>query len=133
LIRYRTDVYPTGPTDGLLVIDKPGSPNTLENCSHTGLAPGTTCYYSAFAYDSIPQYASPAQSSATPLSPADLDRDDDVDQTDFGRFQACLSGTGALPPEGCEDTDLDGDLDVDGLDVQLFVNCLAGADQAPGC
>jgi hypothetical protein len=115
------------------LVDLAAGPSTLETYAHTGLTPGTTYYYSAFAYDSAQQYAAPAHASATPLSPADLDRDDDVDQTDFGQFQACFSGTGELPPEGCENADLDGDHDVDAQDLESFVTCLAGADQAPGC
>jgi hypothetical protein len=133
LIRYRTDAYPTSPTDGLLVIDKPGGPGTLDSYAHSNLIPGTSYYYSAFAYDSVPQYAGPAQVAAVALSVADLDLDNDVDQTDFGLLQACLSGTGVLAPGGCESADLTGDLAVDDQDAQLFMTCVAGANQTPGC
>ena len=66
-------------------------------------------------------------------APADLDRDSDVDQEDFGHFQACLSGSGQPPPAGCDDADLDADGDVDQADFSTFSSHLAGADVPPGC
>jgi hypothetical protein len=61
---------------------------------------------------------------------ADFDADNDVDQSDFGRLQACLAGTGAgpIPPE-CVPTDLDGDGSVDPGDITVFISCFAGPDQ----
>ncbi len=55
--------------------------------------------------------------------------DGDVDQADFGRFQACLSGAGAIQsnPE-CLAALIDDDGDVDGDDTQLFLGCLSGPD-----
>ncbi len=72
-------------------------------------------------------------SFTTVLPPGDLDGDGDVDLSDFGIFQACLSGSGMLRPPGCEDADLDGDFDVDGDDFGDFQVCLGGADLPPGC
>lgn len=66
-------------------------------------------------------------------TPADFDGDGDVDQTDFGIFQACLSGTGQTPEPGCEKADLNGDGDVDQPDFAQFYGCLGGPDQPPGC
>lgn len=66
-------------------------------------------------------------------TPADFDGDGDVDQTDFGIFQACLSGTAQTPSTGCEKADLDGDGDVDQSDFAQFYDCLGGADSPPGC
>jgi hypothetical protein len=63
----------------------------------------------------------------------DFDLDNDVDESDFGFFQACLGGTGVPVTEGCTAADLDGDGDVDGNDFSLFQPCLAGAGQLPGC
>jgi hypothetical protein len=63
----------------------------------------------------------------------DFDLDNDVDQADFGFFQACLSGSGVLLAEGCAPADLDGDGDVDGADFNLFRQCIAGAGRPPGC
>ena len=65
--------------------------------------------------------------------PGDLDEDGDVDQEDFGQFQACLSGAGVVAAMGCEDADfdLDGDVDVD--DRLQFQECMGGANLPPGC
>ena len=64
---------------------------------------------------------------------ADFDGDGDVDQEDFGYFQACYSGPGILPETGCEDADLNGDDDVDLDDFAIFESCVGGANQPPGC
>ncbi|GMU23722.1 MAG: hypothetical protein AMXMBFR13_38000 [Phycisphaerae bacterium] len=60
--------------------------------------------------------------------PGDLDGDGDVDQSDFGAFQRCFSGSGLHPtdPE-CEGADLDGDIDVDQSDFDRFQGCMSGA------
>lgn len=64
-----------------------------------------------------------------PIAPGDMDRDGDVDQKDFGLFQACLSGTSVLQSEpGCIDAHLDSDSDVDQADVSLFFGCLSGPE-----
>ena len=68
--------------------------------------------------------------------PGDLDLDGDVDQEDFGRFQACYSGTGVeqtLPQ--CRLGHLDGDNDIDSADFTLFMRCLTGPGVAadPAC
>lgn len=60
--------------------------------------------------------------------PGDLDHDNDVDQADFGRLQACLSGAGVAQSEPtCMQARLDRDDDVDQVDVDLFVGCLSGS------
>jgi len=59
--------------------------------------------------------------------PADFDGDGDVDQSDFGIFQGCLSGPWIPqtdPP--CTNTDLDGDGDVDQTDYDGFQRCFSG-------
>ncbi|MDO8682444.1 MAG: NBR1-Ig-like domain-containing protein, partial [Armatimonadota bacterium] len=66
-IVYKTDSYPTAPTDGTLVIDKTGAPpSNSDGYVHTGLTNGTTYYYSAFARDSIPNYAAAANANTIP-------------------------------------------------------------------
>jgi hypothetical protein len=59
----------------------------------------------------------------------DFDEDDDVDLSDFGTFQICLSGVGfAQNLPGCAGARLDGDQDVDADDFDLFINdCFSGA------
>jgi hypothetical protein len=64
---------------------------------------------------------------------ADADQDTDVDQSDFGAFQACLSGTGTLLPTGCNWADADLDHDVDEIDLSAFLDCPAGAGNPPTC
>jgi hypothetical protein len=61
------------------------------------------------------------------LAESDGDDDGDVDQTDFGFLQTCLSGSGVAIRIGCERADFDADNDVDGADVQLFIGCMSGA------
>lgn len=60
--------------------------------------------------------------------PGDFDDDLDVDQEDFGRFQACLTGI-AVPvtDPNCLYADLEGDNDVDQGDFAIFLRCLSGA------
>lgn len=70
-------------------------------------------------------------SFSTPPFPGDFDLDGDVDQGDFGRFQACLSGFGKPYAAGCGDADLDGDGDVDQGDVDRFRACFSGANVRP--
>jgi alkaline phosphatase len=57
--------------------------------------------------------------------PGDFDSDRDVDQEDFGRLQACLSGTGPMAAE-CLDADLDGTGHIDQIDMGLLQRCLSG-------
>jgi len=63
----------------------------------------------------------------------DFDGDTDVDQEDFGRFQACLSGSAQPAGPDCATADMDGDGDVDRTDFAQFYECLGGEDQPPGC
>jgi mannan endo-1,4-beta-mannosidase len=61
---------------------------------------------------------------------ADLDFDLDVDQSDFGLFQVCLTGAGkVVTTPACHNADLEGDGDVDENDLMLFKRCLSGADE----
>jgi hypothetical protein len=66
LIRCRTDRYPAGPTDGVLVVDKPGSPGANETYAHTGLTNGVTYYYTAWAHDGGPVYSAPRYACGIP-------------------------------------------------------------------
>ena len=60
---------------------------------------------------------------------ADFDADGDVDQEDFGHFQACFSGAGIAQGESdCEDARLDDDDDVDADDFGIFQACMSGAN-----
>ena len=70
-------------------------------------------------------YANPTR---TPI-PGDFDHDNDVDQTDFGHLQACLSGSDypQMDPD-CTNARLDEDEDVDQVDLDIFRQCLTGAN-----
>jgi len=50
-IRYRTDTYPTGPTDGTLLTDQAGAAGEYDSLEHLSLTNGTTYYYAAFVYN----------------------------------------------------------------------------------
>jgi hypothetical protein len=72
-------------------------------------------------------------SDTSPTVWADFDNDDDVDQSDFGLFQACLAGSGLPYPAGCGRADADSDNDVDEEDLDGFLECMAGPGNSPGC
>lgn len=136
MVRFSTAGYPATPADGMLLIDKPGSPGGTDTCQHTGLVNGTTYYYTAFAHSDAYVYAGGVSASARPFGPADYDHDGDVDQVDFGHFQQCYSG--AYVPqneESCAPCRFDGDDDVDAEDFAAFMGCLSGPDRPadPGC
>jgi hypothetical protein len=132
-IRCRTDRYPTDVFDGELVADVGGAPWGAGSYDHVDLIPGATYYYGSFAYDEVPNYTeNPVTATAVaPASsqPGDFDGDNDVDQTDFGFFQACLTGSGVVQndPE-CVSARMDTDPDVDNDDFGLFQVCFSGAN-----
>ncbi len=64
-----------------------------------------------------------------PTPRSDLDRDGDVDQEDFGRFQACFTGPGLAQYEPvCLPARLDEDEDVDQDDFRIFDSCMTRAN-----
>jgi len=74
MIRYRTDgTHATDHTEGTAVnngndgkfVNSPGSNDSFV---HSGLQNGTSYYYSAFAYDEMPNYTDAAHASATPTA-----------------------------------------------------------------
>jgi len=69
----------------------------------------------------------------TASPPGDFDADGDVDQSDFGHLQACLSGSGEPRSPSCRDTDFDDDGDVDQTDFGTFQMCMGGPNRQPGC
>lgn len=57
----------------------------------------------------------------------DYDGDGDVDQSDFGYFQRCITSVGVPQTDPtCEGTSLDSDADVDTVDLALFLGCMQG-------
>ena len=58
---------------------------------------------------------------------ADFDADGDVDHSDFGQFQACLTGPGVPQTDpACLGAHLDADEDVDHDDFGIFQRCMSG-------
>lgn len=57
----------------------------------------------------------------------DFDDDGDIDQADFGAFQACLSGADVSQTDPtCAAARLDDDADVDAADLAVFRACMSG-------
>jgi len=77
--------------------------------------------------DTLPSAVVDAGGCPLPV-PGDFDRDGDVDQANFGRLQACLSGSGVVYLPGCELADLQSDGDVDQDDLMIFRRCMSGAN-----
>ncbi len=58
------------------------------------------------------------------FSAADFDRDRDVDLSDWGHLQLCLTGSEIITPGSeCDDADLNDDTHVNGEDVIIFRMC----------
>ncbi|MEI6916456.1 MAG: fibronectin type III domain-containing protein, partial [Armatimonadota bacterium] len=66
MIRVKTTGYPTTPTDGNLVTNRTATPGSNDSFIHTGLTPGLTYYYRAFAYDYQPAYSAGATTTGIP-------------------------------------------------------------------
>jgi hypothetical protein len=61
-----------------------------------------------------------------------MDGDGDVDQTDFGTFQACITEENHVQTDlACKLARLDSDSDVDADDAPLFVQCMSGSNIEP--
>ncbi|MFZ5876797.1 MAG: fibronectin type III domain-containing protein [Nitrospirota bacterium] len=65
-IRFRTDRYPSGPSDGTLLGDFSGNPGESGQAVHDGVINGMTYYYSAASYDRSGNRQSTMYTSATP-------------------------------------------------------------------
>jgi M6 family metalloprotease-like protein len=67
------------------------------------------------------------QNGCPPLVRGDFDRDGDVDQSDYGHLQVCLTASGVPATPDCANASLDGDNDVDVADLAIFIACMSGA------
>lgn len=65
-IRYKTTGYPTGPTDGALLCDRPASAGSQDSFVHSGLTNDVTYYYAAFTRDDASHYSAGVLGQATP-------------------------------------------------------------------
>jgi hypothetical protein len=75
------------------------------------------------------QAGTAVSSTGCPIVAADFDRDGDVDLSDFGHLQICLTGN-SIPQNlsSCTNARLDGDTDVDTFDINVFLLCMRGAN-----
>jgi hypothetical protein len=71
-VRFRTDRYPSGPTDGVLLGDFSGNPGSPGQAVHDGLVNGVTYYYAAASYDRSGNRQSTMFTSATPATTDNL-------------------------------------------------------------
>jgi len=61
-------------------------------------------------------------------APVDYDYDGDVDLSDFGYFQACISGDSIRQTDpNCQDAKLNNDYHVDSQDLAIFLSCMSGS------
>ncbi|MCK4660216.1 MAG: proprotein convertase P-domain-containing protein [Phycisphaerae bacterium] len=63
---------------------------------------------------------------ASPCLCGDYDRDGDVDQVDYNKFNSCITGPGGTAPADCLCTIDDGDGDIDLKDFAAFQDCFTG-------
>jgi hypothetical protein len=111
LVRYRVQGLAAGPHQARITVSDPKAPNS-------------------------PQEITVGLNVVSPLAPGDFDGDCDVDQADFGRFQACYTGAGIDVTEtSCLGAQLDADADVDVVDFGIFAACMSGPSiqASPSC
>jgi len=141
-----TLTYTIAENVGWLSVNSTGGTSTGEEDSVTityateGLWVGS---YSGTITVSAPAATPPSMTVVVELTvgpglyaPCDFDKDGDVDQVDFGQFQACFSGMGVTQPApACKGARLDVDDDVDGSDFGLFFGCMSGPGTSadPSC
>lgn len=91
IVRYRTDGrFPVSLVDGFAVVVRPGAPGSSDRFVHTGLADGTTYYYSAFAQDTsgnvspaVNATAIPGAGTQGPTGPVNLTATAGADRVDL--------------------------------------------------
>lgn len=126
-IVYRNNGFPSGPSDGT-IIHVPASHGVTDTHTHLNMTNGLTYYYAVFAMNDLGSFSAPATATVVASGPADFDRDGDVDQTDFGHFQRCYTGSSIPQTDpACALARMDGDQDVDLNDFAIFQRCLSGA------
>jgi hypothetical protein len=121
------EVTPTGGSAG-------GEPQTITvKYNAENLKPGQ--YTATITISSEQAYNSPKTISVElniQTASADLDRDGDVDMSDFGHMQNCLTGPYKSQDDpACQAAKLDTDEDVDGDDLDSLKSCLRGASIPP--
>lgn len=110
--------------------DSPG--DFRGNQSTTTFAPGhlthnATYYWRIDEINEVGTTIGRVWSFGTAPPPGDADGDDDVDQEDFGRFQACYTGGDYMTiPTECLFADMSGNGLIDQNDFTIFRGCLSG-------
>jgi hypothetical protein len=120
-------------TDYGTVLSNPAL-TTSHSIPLTDLVPATTYHYkvSSNALGHIGAESGDLTFITTP-GVSDQDRDNDVDQVDFGLFQTCFTGPGVEQTSPtCYRARLDDDVDVDQDDFVVLQNCLTGAGTSAG-
>ena len=69
VVRFRTNDYPSSPTDGTLLCDRTALPGSGDSFAHTPVNPTLTYYYAAWGYDGVPLYSSSAAFASTFVLP----------------------------------------------------------------
>lgn len=136
MIRFSDQGYPANANEGTLLCTRSAAPGSTDSFVHYRPQRGARIYYSAFPFNNVNTFSSPATASQTVLIRADYDGDGDVDMADFSHLQLCL--TGPYVPQNssaCINARHDSDTDVDEGDVDIFELCLQGTGQAlpAGC
>ncbi|MEM7350943.1 MAG: S8 family serine peptidase [Acidobacteriota bacterium] len=67
LIRYRTDTFPTSPSDGIFLADRAGTAGNGDRATHSGLSNGTTYYYTAFVDNGAGVFSAARHVTARPF------------------------------------------------------------------
>lgn len=124
-----------GPTTAYGQTASSSSPATKHVHRLDGLQKKTKYYYQAAANSTTYPPATDSEKfffNTTEFYRPDFDRDHDVDLSDFGHLQRCLSGP-SIPQLSlaCADTLLDADPDVDTDDLMILLNCMSGANVPP--
>lgn len=78
------------------------------------------------AYAGVPPGQATLKRITIQIDPGDFDCDDDVDLTDFAKFQICFDDGAGEPTLHCDRVDFDGDDDVDLDDFALFQLAFTG-------
>ncbi|HID93250.1 MAG TPA: choice-of-anchor D domain-containing protein, partial [bacterium (Candidatus Stahlbacteria)] len=71
MIRYSTSNFPENDSDGELACLKPNTPGSVDTFVHRELTNGQLYFYTAFAYDEVPNYPSAVVSAQDTVTPRD--------------------------------------------------------------
>jgi len=129
---YQLDCNQNGIADPCDVdCGSPGGPCDLPGCGGSG-----DCNYNRVPDECEPDRDGDGIPDVCEWVYGDLDLDGDVDQSDFGLFQACLGSSALLHADPvCAGADLNHSGHVDRTDLVVFQRCVTGPNVPadPGC